>query len=166
MRTLEIAKEQFILSLHVRAVCSGPGGTLDSRLIGVSLGPYPMTGLDSIDRDRAAWSSELISTQHLAISLDTALEKTFAANRLTDSSLHRDYFTFVRCLRNAFAHNPYEPKWELRDEKYRRRLHLEESWDLDLTDCNGKDVDPQQYRYASGLLRLVDRGIALLDTGK
>ena len=31
-QSLKIAKEQFLLSLHVRAVCSGPGGSLDSRL--------------------------------------------------------------------------------------------------------------------------------------
>jgi hypothetical protein len=162
--TLTFAKEQFILSLHVRCVCSGPGGILDSRLISVSLGPYEIRCLDSIDRDRAAWSLELISTQHLVISLDAALENGFQKQRLKEPSDNKDYFSFVRCLRNAFSHNPYFPRWELNDDEYKRSHKIEESWEMDLSDRHGKAVEPNQYRHASGLIRLTDRGIKLLES--
>lgn len=166
IKSLEVAKEQFILSLYVRSICSGHAGVLESKLISTSLGPYHIDVLEDIDRDRAAWSLELISTQQLAVSLDTALGKGFGDSWRKKQNEDTDYFTFVRCLRNAFAHNPYNPKWELRDPGYRRLLSLEDDWGVDLTHCHEKSVEPQQYRYASGLLRLVERGIDMLDANQ
>ena len=132
----------------------------------VSLGPYKIEGLDSIDRDRAAWSLEVVSTQHLAITLDTALENIFSKMRHNVETPDKDYFTFVRCLRNAFAHDPYEPTWDLSNSNYRRQLTIEDTWIVDLSDSHNSPVVPQSYRYASGLLRLVDRGVALMEGGR
>lgn len=164
LHSLKIAREQFILSLFIRGVFSGGGGTFESNLVFVSLGPWSIGGdeLDKIDKDAAAWGLERISTQNLMISLDTALEKS-VPDRLQSPHLQsRDYFCFVRCLRNAFAHNPYQPAWDLRSTGYRRNYTLPGSWTIDLTDRDTTRVEDSDYRHAGGLIHLLDHGVEIL----
>lgn len=156
---LELARDQLILSLHVRGVCSAGAGEIESGLVAVSLGPWPIE-LEAIDQDRAAWGLERVATQNLAVALDSALEDAFPAWRSIARGSDLDYFCFVRCLRNAFAHDPYEPHWVLRDAAYRRRYSLIDAWEVDLTDRHGTPVHERDYRYASGLIRLLDIGVA------
>ena len=151
---LDAASDQLILSLQIRAVFNG-FGRFERPLVGVSLGPYEIN-MEDADLPNGAWSMEVISTQHLAITLDTYLEKNIP-NRL-NAGQYLDYCCFVRCLRNAFAHDPYNPIWELRDEKYRRHYSMDEDWNIDLTDRNGTKVLSDDYCYASGLLELARRG--------
>jgi hypothetical protein len=163
--SLELARETFYLSLIVRATCSGGVGTLDaSRLFAISLGPWSIgrQELDGIDRDRAAWGLETLATQNLAIALDSALERVIPL-RLSDTATQdRDYFCFVRCLRNAFAHAPLSPTWVLSNPEYRRRYSLPREWEVDLTLRHGSRVVPADYRHAGGLVLLADHGIALM----
>ncbi len=161
IQSLKIAKEALILSIELSGIFSAGAGKFESSLHEVALGPYSL-GFENrhkINRDRAAWSIEIISTQNLIITLDTVLEQHFP-NRLKD-----DYFCFVRCLRNAFAHNPYYPIWELRDKRYRRRYKLPDDkfeWTIDLTNAHQSKVKQSQYRHASGLILLVNIGIKKL----
>jgi len=153
--TINLAKEQLILSLIVRAVCSGMVGTLESPLYSVSLGPWTPSReeMDGIDRDRAAWGLEKLATQNLAVALDAALKRV---------PQELDLCRFVRCLRNAFAHDPYKPTWVLRDPGCRRCYEPLEGWKIDLTERDGTEVQPGDYMHAGGLVRICDAGIGLL----
>jgi len=163
LTTLKIARNQFILSLHVRNIHSFGIGKMDCSLLEVYLGPYPID-ISGVDFSQAAWSMEKISTQNLAISLDSLLEVSIS-NRLQHPDCKiKDFCCFVRCLRNASAHDPYFPVWDLRSENYRRKFYIDEvsDWIVDLTHCNKQPVEESQYRYASGLLKLVEIGRSIL----
>lgn len=162
--TLDLARDQLVLSILIRGVFSGRAGTFQTSLAGVSKGPWSFgtEEIESLDKDRAAWGLEMIATQNLAIALDTALEIKIPNRLRYPEPRARDYFCFVRCLRNAFAHDPYRPRWDLRIVSYRKEFHLPGEWTVDLSERNGTDVEPADYRYAGGLVRLCDAGKSLL----
>jgi len=160
--TLQMTKEQFLLSIKVRAVYNG-AGNLDCKLSAAALGPWSVgeKELKEFDHVRASWSLERISTQNLAVSLDSLIQKNKDRFKGWEKTELEDYFEYVRCLRNSFAHNPFIPKWELKDEKYRRKYKFFD-FEFDLTDKHGVLVKPEQYLYAGGLIRLVDIGLDLM----
>lgn len=146
------AKEQFILSLHTSAIFRGGIGEMSMNIVSFSLGPYPID-TDGIDFISASWSAEKIATQNLAIALDSCLEAKLGKDRLKEGN---DIIVFIRCLRNAFSHNPYKPKWELTNSNYRRSFKIIKDWEVDLTNRHDTEVEEWDYRYASGLLLLVN----------
>jgi hypothetical protein len=156
--TLHIAKEQFILSLKVRAVYNGCGN-LECNLAAVALGPWSIgkKELNKIDHVRASWALERVSTQNLAITLDSLLQK----HKKEISKIPEGYLEYVRCLRNAFAHDPFMPKWELKDKQYRRKFRFCEL-EFDLRKKHNVFVEPNDYFHAGGLIKLVDIGLELL----
>jgi len=149
------AKEQFILALHTRSIFNGGIGEMSMNLVAVSLGPYKID-LDGIDFASAAWSAEKIATQNLAIALDSCLEVKCGRKRLEKTNDMHDKYVFIRCLRNAFSHNPYRPKWELKNGAYKRNYKIFEDWEVDLADRHSTEVEEWDYRFASGLLLLVN----------
>jgi hypothetical protein len=164
VESLRVARDQFILSIFIRGVFSGGAGSFESRLDFICLGPWSVgeDEFDKIDKNVAAWGLERISTQNLMISLDTALENSVPNRLQTHDHLTRDYYCFVRCLRNAFAHNPYKPKWNLKSAGYRRKYSLPGSWTVDLTNRDTTLVEDSDYRHAGGLIHLLDLGVEIL----
>jgi len=166
IKSLAIAKEQLVLSLHIRGICE-TSDPLPSRLVFISLGPWNnIPHLDDIDRRRAAWGLERISTQNLAIALDSALKESFPDGMDSEIEELRSYFRFVRCLRNAFAHDPYSPVWVLTGPYYARVYSLPEGWQVDLTQRHNIPVQDSDYRHASGLIRLLDFGKKMIELKK
>lgn len=164
LASLEIARDQLILSILVRGVFSAGAGSFETRIVGISKGPWSIgeEEINAVDKPRAAWGLEMIATQNLAVALDSALEDS-VTNRLTHPASDLcEYFCFVRCLRNSFAHDPYDPTWELKNENYRRIYRLPNSWDVDLTSRNGTRVNAEDYRYAGGLIRLLEFGLPMI----
>ena len=149
---LMCAKDQFILSIHTSAIYRGGIGQMSTNIVACSLGPYEIN-FDDVDFVRGAWSAEKIAVQNLAVALDTCLEEQLGKGRLNNNS---DIVVFVRCLRNAFTHNPYAPKWVLTSLNYRRSYSITNDWNVDLTNRHETDVDGWDYRHASGLLLLVN----------
>ncbi|PIW61097.1 MAG: hypothetical protein COW13_03565, partial [Candidatus Omnitrophica bacterium CG12_big_fil_rev_8_21_14_0_65_50_5] len=98
---------------------------------------------------------------NLAVSLDSLIQKNKDRVKEREKEELKDYFDYVRCLRNAFAHNPFIPKWELKNKKYRRKYKVFDL-EFDLTEKHGVLVKPEQYLYAGGLIRLVDIGLNLM----
>lgn len=158
------AKAQFILSQHTTLAYRFGVGQIDIDIAAVYLGPYTID-LTDVDLIRGAWSAEKIATQNLAVSLDTYLEASLGNQRLKEGD-SIGFCTYVRCLRNAFAHNPYSPKWVLRDEKYRKCLYVSKGWCCNLKDRHETPVLESDYRYASGLLYLVQAGIKIVNDQK
>jgi hypothetical protein len=160
-----------VLSILIRGVLSAGAGSFETNLVAVALGSWSLgtEEIRGLNSDRAAWGLERIATQNLALTLDAALEDRVPNRLKHPDPCTRDFFCFVRCLRNAFAHDPYHPTWDLRSEAlYRRELRVLDNWVVDLTARNGTDVKQEDYRYAGGLLRLCDRGrdlIAALSRG-
>jgi hypothetical protein len=115
VNTLDLARDQLVLALLVRSVCSGGAGRLETSVVVISKGPWFIgeREISGLDRDRAAWGLEMIAAQNLAIALDTALELKIPNRLEHDDNATRDYCCFVRCLRNAFTHAPYRPRWVL-----------------------------------------------------
>ncbi len=161
-KALKYARDQFVLAVHIRAKIEMQGW-ISSDLVGVSLGKYEIPSLHEIQQDHAAWSLEMISTNNLAIALNVAIEKELEDKVIKSND---DVFLFIKCLRNAFAHNPYDPKWHLTDTRYRKQYVIEDGWRIDLTSLHGTDVSPQQYHHASGLLRITDLALNLLGVTK
>jgi len=159
--TLMAARAQFVLSQYTTlAYCFGLQG-IDIDIKAVYLGPYSIDIKDT-DLIRGAWSAEKIATQNLAVSLDSYLEASLGNKRLRDEDIF-DFCKYVRCLRNAFAHNPYSPKWVLTDKRYRRCMYVLKGWCSNLRDRHETPVLESDYRYASGLLHLVQTGINIVN---
>jgi hypothetical protein len=164
LKSIAMSKELALFALDIRAICQFNPEALKSGLVHVSLGPYNIRNEDreNIEKDRAAWSMEHLATQHLMVTLDSAFETVFKDDdRLTLNS-SSDYFIFIRCLRNAFAHNPFYPKWVLKNPAYQRKMKIVDDWEIDLTNRNNTPVEQEDYRYLSGLLLLADSGVQAL----
>src|SRR5690606_24026638 len=145
-------KDQFVLSLMVRAAAEG-AGLLRSDMDVITLGPWSISKseMDALDVPRASAAMEMIATQTLAITLDTALETVFPDRLRSYDQADRDYFCFVRCLRNAFSHDPFAPTWHLKDQAYRRSYVLLGDWRKDLSARHDTPVEARDYGYAGGL---------------
>lgn len=63
----------------------------------------------------------------------------------------------IYMFRCAFAHNPTQPKWEIRNPKYRRILTIKEiDFKVDLRELNGKNVTTEECGGFQQLLRLIE----------
>lgn len=96
------------------------------------------------------WSA----TRLLAVQMNTVLERTSPSHFDRPREELRDATTIVRLVRNAFAHNPFEPTWDM-EPKYRDRVF--EVPGIIRIDIHGKQGTVMVNRHLGGrsaLLRL------------
>jgi len=65
-------------------------------------------------------------------------------------------FHISRLIRNAFAHNPFIPVWEVRDAWKNRRFVVPDVITLDTSDLDGKPLRREDYGGPIAILRLIE----------
>ncbi len=97
---------------------------------------------------------EHVATYTLAVQVDTALEVIYP-NRFdsTDATL-RSAARIAHLIRNAFAHNPFAPRWKISAVCKNTYYKVGDRIALDTTDLDGKYVEQPHYGGPLALLKL------------
>lgn len=151
----KIATAQAVLSLAFRLNAEVLSGRIDPGIFkrevsvitggtGVSLPPFPEGTAE--DLQLGAFNLVLIALSASALTVDETLDQVFG--RLSaDTDVNRvGIRVMVNQLRNAFAHNPWRPKW-LVFEKYRRAYPIVlddgSTFTFDAAALDGDGVKPE-----------------------
>jgi hypothetical protein len=102
----------------------------------------------------AAWNLMLSALETSAIATDTALESLGPRNSEDTSDLGSAR-NIVYQIRNAFAHNPFHPRWHC-DQRYRRIYRVTPiGVEFDGQACNGQEWKPEHFGGLEGYLALL-----------
>jgi hypothetical protein len=93
------------------------------------------------------------------VGLNAALERTFkgppskkAVNLNEDMDAAR---VIVYCIRNAYAHYPANPRWNIMQDTWRDVIRIKEiDYSINLREANGKEVRQSDYGGWDGFLKL------------
>lgn len=118
----KIATAQAVMGLAFRLNSEVIAGRITSEIFkyevlivtgdtGVSLPTFP-EGTDE-DLKRGSFNLVLIALSASALTTDEALDEVFGKLSTEKDSNRRGIRVMVNQLRNAFAHNPWRPKWKV-----------------------------------------------------
>jgi len=157
LRTAELA---YRLAHAVRIFCSDKGHPPFSYPSVYTYGQHTVDHSEfelSADQEDFASSALLhCATYLMAVQLDTALDTAVGTKRFQ----HRDVSIqaascIVRSIRNAFAHDPFNPVWDIRQPDCQDRVfEIADVIRLDTTGLSGKKVAWQHYGGPLALFRL------------
>jgi|ERR1041385_7348741 hypothetical protein len=151
-------ENQFKLSLAVNALCVSSETNAFDYLSEFSYGRHLATEeelrLDPDDEKVSASALEHCATYVMALQLDNVLK-----NVIEDRFKHADpdiksAAWISRLIRNAFAHNPLHPEWQIYSECDKRVYAVKDIITLSTTGLNGKYVEKMHYGGPLALLRL------------
>ena len=129
-----ISKEIFTRDVHIYT-----GST------GLVLPAFP-EGTDE-DLKLGAQNIVLIALSATALALDESLDEVFGKLSVDTDPKRTGMRIMVNQLRNAFAHNPWRPKWVL-FKQYRRQYLIElddgSQFNFDARSLDGDSVKPEQ----------------------
>jgi len=117
---------------------------------------YEELALTREDEKRAFAALEDSATYVSAVQVHTALKSVH------DDPFHireadvASAFQISRLIRNAFAHNPFNPVWDVRDPWKNRRFVVPDVIMLDTAGLDGVPVRRQDYGGPIAILRLID----------
>lgn len=96
-----------------------------------------------------------VATYLLANQIDSYLQNCLK-DRFTDKNKNiRDAACIARLIRNAFAHDPFMPQWEIRMPQCKDKvLNVSDIIELDTSNLDSKAVDRYDYGGPLALLRL------------
>lgn len=97
---------------------------------------------------------EHVATYILAVQIDAALEAAYPNRLESADQIVRATSSIARLIRNAFAHNPFAPKWIVDRNVVNKEFTVPEIISLNTTDLNGKDVERRHYGGPLALLKL------------
>lgn len=162
IQSLDIAAMQFKLAVQVSAF---PGAVLQPMVGmqygGLSIGKQDLE-LSADDTALAQSALKHTATFMLALAVDTALE-CMIPNRF--NSTNPDIVVaarIARILRNAFAHDPFFPRWNCTNSNHLGQFSIRDVIAIDTTGINGQEVDWRHYGGPLALLRFLRHCQALL----
>ncbi|MFC2009166.1 hypothetical protein ACFLUT_03835 [Chloroflexota bacterium] len=112
------------------------------------------------ERVKLAANLAIATTGMCAIVFDSEMEKALGPVQM-DRAIKGDSFVaaraIVRHMRNAFAHNPIEPEWQVRNMEHRKKLEVAEvELTLDFNELHGQRFDMVDLNGFGGLARLLN----------
>jgi hypothetical protein len=152
LHSIDIAAAQFKLSVHVAGATHG--GYLPQKCIGMTYGGLTM-GKDDLFLAEDEAQSASTALQHcaiflLAVAVDTALEQVFSDRFAGEAKTEA---IIARVLRNAFAHDPFFPRWQLSNRNHIGQFEIPNVMKVDTSNLDGQPVDWQDYGGPLALLR-------------
>lgn len=91
------------------------------------------------------------------IAFDEALLDLFGKRPARDNNDLNSLRMIIYMMRCSIAHDPAEPKWEIRHPKYKKLIKINEiNFKIDFTDLDGKIVIFEHHDGSSGLSKLMD----------
>jgi hypothetical protein len=106
------------------------------------------------DEFAAASFLEHVATYVLAVQIDTVLETAYPDRFQSTDQIVRSTSAIARLIRNAFAHNPFAPKWIIDRKFLNKEFVVPDVTSLDTTGLNGQYVDRAHYGGPLALLKL------------
>jgi len=101
---------------------------------------------------------EFIGTYMIALQLNKVLEDEWGNNRLHSKDKEiQNISQVVRLIRNAFAHDPLNPVWDISKSARNKEYEIPNILTLKTHDLHGKRVDRNDYSGPLALLRLIQR---------
>jgi hypothetical protein len=113
---------------------------LDTFSYGSHVARHDELSLTAKEQERGFTALEHAATYLSAVQVHTALEAVHSAPFHIAEADIGSAFQIARLLRNAFAHNPFNPAWEIRDVWQERRFVVPDVITLDTTGLHGTSV--------------------------
>lgn len=148
IQLLKMAEQQFRLACTVHFALHTDGLSLDAPIVftfGRHQTDYKEFGLRFDQAEYAASSLEYVSTFVMAATIAEAFKDCVPNARDHPDRSIADAFKIVRMLRNAFAHGPLRPVWDIRPEWRNRSFTVPNVISLDTTALNAKVFDWDHY---------------------
>jgi hypothetical protein len=151
----KIATAQATLALAIRLSGEVEAGRITTEMFkrgvtvhtageGLRLPPFP-EGTDQDLRD-GIYNIVLIAFSASALTVDETLDEVFGKAPTDTNSTRIGMRAMVNQLRNAFAHNPWRPKWMI-FQQYRKSYPIElddgSRFTFDATNLDGDGVKPE-----------------------
>lgn len=152
----KIATAQAVLELACRLNAEVMAGRISKEIFtrevtiftgsqGLLLPAFP-EGTDD-DLKLGAFNIVLIALSATALTLDETLDEVFGKVSIDTDPKRSGLRVMVNQLRNAFAHNPWRPKWVIY-QQYRRSYPIElddgSKFNFDASTLDGDGVKPEQ----------------------
>jgi hypothetical protein len=129
---------------------------------------YPEVGLRQDQADFAACYLHRSATYLMAVAMRDAIAETVADPKNSTDAGTRNAYQIARFVRNAFAHNPFDPVWSIDANCQGQVFEVPDIVRLDTTGLNGTRFDWYHYGGPLALLKLCQyvRFDILHDTAK
>jgi hypothetical protein len=129
---------------------------LDTFSYGGLVARHDELSLTATEEERAFAALEHSATYLSAVQVHTALEAVHSAPFHIAEADIGSAFQIARLLRNAFAHNPFNPVWEIRGVWQERQFVVPDVITLDTTGLHGTSVCREHYGGPIAILRLIE----------
>lgn len=156
-RLLKIAELQFRLASAVRLATTDNRQPLDLPLLwthGRHTVEYNKIALTTEEADLAACYLHRSATYLMAVQIRETIKDTLPNAKEHPDSEIRSAFQIARLIRNAFAHNPFNPIWSIDPDCRDCTFVVRDIIALDTTQLQGKQFDWRDYGGPLALLRL------------
>lgn len=159
--SLELAELQFRMAVHLADLCNAGPGLPGSKVMCWSFGKHSMeveeVNVPPGEQQRASVALQHSATYLLAVAMNTVLERALHGDKRFrhPNRSARHACQIARLVRNAFAHSPFQPTWDIRPQICRdQQYEVESLIALDTTGKHGVPVDRLHYGGPIALLRL------------
>ena len=152
----KIATAQAILSLAFRLNSEVLAGRINSEIFrrdvtvitggkGIQLPAFSEGTKEELER--GIFNLVLIALSATALTADETLDQVFGDLSKESDANRKNIRVLVNQLRNAFAHNPWRPKWVVKPKwrnKYPIALQDGTTFTFDATQLDGENIKPEQ----------------------
>lgn len=115
---------------------------------------YEELALRNDQADFAAWNMHRSATFLMAVVMKDAIKAAVPdPKNSTDRDIQASY-QISRLIRNAFAHNPFQPVWSIDPDCRNRKFEVRDIVSLDTTNLQGVVFDWRHYGGPLAILRL------------
>ena len=151
---LQSAAVHFKLVLGLRA-SRPPVSYLETFSFGKHVAHHGELALTPDQEEHAFSALEHCATYIAVVQIHTVLEAVHPAPfQITEPAISAA-FQISRLIRNAFAHNPFAPTWEIRHAWKNRVFNVPDVITLDTTGLDGQFLRRQHYGGPLSILRLI-----------
>lgn len=125
-----------------------------------SFGQHVLTKKDlELNRDQEKTGSKIlehVGTYVVILQLNEVLENEWGPSRLESNDITvRNLSQIVRLIRNAFAHDPFSPKWDISNSAKNQKFEIPKILTLNTNGLHRKRVQRLDYGGPLAILRLI-----------
>jgi hypothetical protein len=163
--SIDLAKFQYLLAFNVRGNITC-GNYVEQSYQQFTYGKFTLKSraLKLIKKQQpiAAAAFEHSATFMLAVAIDTALEECIKDRFSAKNKAIYNTAKIARIIHNAFAHNPFYPKWNLKNKNHIGIFEVKNILRLDTSSLQGKRVDWRHYGGPIALLKFAGHAKKIL----
>lgn len=115
---------------------------------------YEEVALREDQADFAAWDMHRSATFIMAVAMKDAIKAAVQDPKIATNPDVQAAYQISRLIRNAFAHNPFQPVWSIDPDCRNRTFEVHRIASLDTTNLQGVTFDWRHYGGPLAMLRL------------